>query len=178
MAAVAEPLCTAIESVDEIKKHEALFTAFVRGETVDQIAVRLALPYIEVANAVQRRLAALGFERDNLPEVEDARLQFAREKLLPAVEAGDVPSIKEWRNIGESRRRLYDADKKPDVKSGPTLQITFAFGPESRVRVAEAVAGPAENDLRPTSYSVDRDGDEDGKDSSGVDLDRRGSGEG
>jgi hypothetical protein len=163
----------------DIELESSLFLDHSRGESIDCIAIRRGIPYAECAAAIRRAVARRDAEVDLIPAVEDARLQHMQAVLQPAVDMGDVVAIKEARQIGESRRALYGVDKKAEVKSGSTFNIAFVFGsPESRLRLAPAVGRPEENDLRPSPDPLDRDGNEDGQDGSGVSLDRRGDREG
>lgn len=165
---------TGIEAVDthpDIERDQQVFDAFVAGDSLDVIAVKLGIPYSDCANAIHGRIAASQMERQLLPELEAARIAMARKALLPAVLAGDVAAAKEYRSQGESLRTLFDANKRADLGNGPEVVIAFAFGSEGRVRVARAIEGSGSHDLRPASDLVDRDGDEDGKDGSGVGVD-------
>lgn len=177
MAAVAdrpEDMFTGIEAVDkhpDIERAEEVFQAFVAGDSLDVIAVKLGIPYAECAEAIHGRIAAGQIERQLLPELEAARIGMARRALLPAVLAGDVAAAKEYRQQGESLRTLFDANKRADLGNGPEVVIAFAFGAEGRVRVARALGGSETHDLRPASDPVDCDRDEDGKDGSGIGVD-------
>jgi hypothetical protein len=169
-----EPLCTSIEAVDsspEIERETQIFDAFVEGDTLDVIAVRLGIPYVDCANAIRKRIEAASMERQLLPELEAARISMARKYLLPAVKAGDVAAAKEYRQQGESLRDLFNVGS---MNSGPVIEIAFAFGPEGRVPLPKALPGSGEDDLRPSPDSVDRDRNEDGQDGGGecVDLGR------
>lgn len=175
--AATENMFTGIEAVDthpDIERAEAVFDAFVKGDSLDVIAVKLGIPYAECANALHSRIAAAQVERQLLPELEAARIGMARKALLPAVLAGDVAAAKEFRQQGESLRTLFDANKRSDLSGGPEIVIAFAFGSEGRVRVARSIEGSGTNDLRPASDPVDCDGNEDGEDGRGVGLDLRG----
>lgn len=172
-----ENMFTGIEAVDkhpDIERAEEVFKAFIAGDSLDVIAVKLGIPYSECATALHDRIAAAQIERKLLPELEAARIGMARKALLPAVLAGDVAAAKEYRQQGESLRVLFDANKRPELSDGPEVVIAFAFGSEGRVRVARPVSRPEADDLRPASDPVDRDRNEDGEDGGGVSLDLRG----
>jgi hypothetical protein len=150
---------------------DEVFGAFVKGDSIDVIAVNLGIPYIDCANAIKNRIVESRKERKLLPELEIHRAELVRRALLPGVIAGDVPSCKQYLAAGEYALDL--SGEREAVNDGPSVKVEFAFGAASRVRMAAALSGSGEDDLRPAHDPVDRDGDENGEDGRGVGLDLR-----
>ena len=143
---------------------------WVGGDTIDVIAVKTGIAYVDCAQSIHNRISAAASERKLLPELGAARFARYRAALMPAALEGDNVAIRTLVTIDESERKLFGVDKKVE-ENAAVIEIAFAFGSEGRVRVAKALPGSRTHDLRPSPDSVDRDRDEDGQDGSGVGVD-------
>ena len=64
MDGVGKPLCTDLAPLEvPVDREVEIFDAFVKGDSLDVIAVKLGIPYVDCANAIQHRIAAAQMER-------------------------------------------------------------------------------------------------------------------
>lgn len=141
------------------------------GHTVDYAANMLGISYVEAAAQVDFELRKRTFEKANAKELEAARLDKALIAIAPAVDRGETTAIRVWRELSESRRKLYGLDENRESDGGVTVEIAFSFANNARVQVAGAVSRSEAHGLRPAPDLLDSDGDEDREDNRGGCLD-------
>ena len=152
----------------------ALLDLYLCGNTLDYAAQACAMSYSEAQMVLRAELERLDADREMLPSVAAAQLDMALRALSPAVKNGDTTAIREWRNLIESKRKLYGVDAAAKGEDAPPVVISFSFESTARVPVAHVVGRSEAHDLRPAPDTVDSDGDQDWQDGSGSDLDLRG----
>jgi hypothetical protein len=152
----------------------ALLDLYLCGNTLDYAAQACAMSYSEAQMVLRAELERLDADKGLLPSVAAAQLDLAMRSIANAVKAGDTSAIREWRNLIESKRKLYGVDAVAKGEDAPPVVISFSFESPARVPMAEVVGRSEAHDLRPAPDFVDRDGNEDGQDGGGSDLDLRG----
>jgi len=126
----------------------------IKGLHYAEIAERMGTSTSVAWGYVNKRLQALNALADkeamHLRRIESERLVMAMKAIADSVEAGQVESIREWRLLSESMRKLWGLDAplklaptSPDGESEYTGLSDAEVERELAAAIAAATAGPA-----------------------------------